>query len=469
MSAPFLVHPPEKPPEHEVNLYELGYRSLYLHVGEAPTVVVFSMGFRSVVEVTDWTRKNLGYKVIWISPHCKGFQYDLPHDIIGTDIFTLAEMIKLRENKDNIVALLVHMACPHTGCWKLKHRIPSVKVIAFLYDIMTLWVPKDRMEIWDQYDDAKGSNPAEYDALEETLRGDYIEGLLYKDYGPEWPLIQEAGLPNGWWPSTVSEKLYQKPPVGDLPWDSFIFIGTIMPKRTHDRPAGLFSDIMMEKIFREVSLQGYPVHAYCLKPDPEVVTEYRSLFPGSSGVKLFPGDNLTQLLPRVQGRYKWGWMMYHFPEPSIMGLVESSLPTKVFTYMALATPIVVSEEMHAVARFVKKHDIGIVVSQSQIANLREVLKNADHARLVRNILKVRPRYSIEAMTENLGKVVQEVMAGPRKPIPEKPAWLEIDEKIEKAREAEKSERKTPKSGWKNAAGIESGDGPIYTKQGDSAR
>lgn len=474
MNAPFLWKRAPQRATHMVNLYELGYRSLYLHTGEKPLIAVFSMGFRSVVEVTDWTRKHLGYKVVWISPHCRGFQYDLHHDIIGTDVFTLHEAIKLRQNQDNIVALLVHMAAPHTGPWKIKNRIKTLKCVCFLYDIMNLWVPKERRHIWDEYDDAKGSNLAEYESLEETLRGDYIEGLLYKDWGENWPLIEKAGVPNAWWPSTLSEKLYQKPPASDSAWDSFCFIGTIMPKRTHDRPSGLFSDIMMEDIFREVALQGFPVHAYVLKPDKDVVLEYRQLFPGGSGVKLFPGDNLTNLLPRIQGRYKWGWMLYHYPEKSIMGLVEASLPTKIFTYMALGLPIVVSEEMTRAAAFVREHQIGVVVSQADIQNLRAVLSQVDHGALVRNILKTRPRFSIEAMTPNLGRVIQEVMEGPRKPIPEKPTWLEIDEQIEKAREKKQKETqedgaKPQKSGWKHAAGIEGGAGPVYTESGDSTR
>lgn len=442
-------------PKFHVNLAKLGYRSLYLHTGEKPLLVIFSLGFRSVVEVSDWCDKHLGYKAVWVTPYVEGFSHEPHHNVLAADIPTIHRTIELRKNKENVTALMVHMAAPHTGPWRVKKRIPYFKVICFMYDIMNLWVPKERAHVWDEYGDAKGSNPAEYAALEELLRADYIEGLLYKDWGPGWPLIESAGVPSAWWPSTLSERLYQKPPAESFAWDSFVYIGTIMPKRTHERPSGLFSDIMMENIFREVALQGFPVHAYIQKPDPDVIKEYRSLFPGSSGVKLFPGDNLTQLLPRLQGRYRWGWMMYHYPEKSIMGLVENSLPTKLFTYMALCTPPVVSEEMKAVARFVKKYDIGVVVTQKEIAHLREKLSTVDHTRLVRNILRTRPRFSIEAVSPSLGELVQKVMEGPRKPIPEKPAWLEIDEKIEQARQEKKAEDEQketkptgPRSGWR---------------------
>jgi hypothetical protein len=453
-----------------VNLSELGYRALYLHLGEKPLVVVFSLGFRSVVEMTKYVKKELGYKIAWISPHTPGFHYEPYHDVIGTDVVTLAKALELRQDRDHLVSMIVHMAAPHTASWKIKKRIPGMKVVAFMYDIMDLWVPHDQMQIWDEYDDAKGSNPAEYHALEEVMRGDYIEGLAYKDWGQGWPLITETGLPTAWWPSTVSEKLYQKPPDTKTPFESFAYVGTIMPKRTHDRPSGLFSDIMMETIFREVSGQGFPIHAYVMRPDADVIKEYKALFPGGSGVKMIPGDNLQNLLPRLQGRYKWGWMMYHFPAKIVMPLVENSLPTKLFTYMALAIPPVVSEEMTAVARFVKEHNIGVVVSQRDIANLRQKLAKVDHAKLVQNILKVRPRYSMEQVVGNLGGLLQTVMDGPCKPIPEKPEWLEIDEKIEKER-AETQKKKTEStSGWKaRNVGIETGAGAVYTEHGDPTR
>jgi hypothetical protein len=228
----------------------------------------------------------------------------------------------------------------------------------------------------------------------------------------------------------------------------------------------------MEEIFREVTLQGFPIHAYCIKPDPDVVKEYKRLFPGGSGVKLLPGDSLDSLLPRLQGRYKWGWMMYRYKHKIVMPLVENSLPTKLFTYMALAIPPIVSEEMTAVARFVREHNIGVVVTQADICSLRAKLDSANYPEMVRNILKIRNRYSLEGTTGNLINLFQEVMEGPQKPIPPKPDWLEIDEAIEKAREKQKETGKKPStSGWKNrdAHNFGTGANAVYTEHGDSTR
>ncbi len=471
VSTPFVLHQQARQrPGAIVSLAQLGYRALYLHIGEKPLVVIFSLGFRSVVEVTKWVKTHLGYKIVWVNPTTTGFHYDARHDVVATDIGTLVQALDLRQDKSKILGMITHMAAPHTAAWQIKKRVPEMRVIAFMYDIMSLWVTKENLKIWDQYEDAKGSNPAEYAALEEILRGDYIDGIAYKDWGPNWPLIEKAGVPSAWWPSSVSEELYQKPPKTAPAWDSFAYIGTIMPKCTHERPAGLFEDIMLEKIFREVTLQGFPVHAYVMRPHEDVIKEYRGLFPGGSGVKLLSGDNLPKLLPRIAGRYKWGWMMYHFPEKSIMGLVENSLPTKLYTYMALCIPPVVSEEMTAVARFVREHEIGVVVSQDEIGRLQETLGKVDYMQLVKNILRVRSRFSMEAVTPNLGKLFRKVMGNPRKPIPEKPEWLELNEKIEKARQAEAKQKAAEDSddaeavalsGWRNRD-------PFYIPRGEEA-
>jgi len=469
VSTPFtLFKQARERPGAIVNLAQLGYRALYLHIGEKPVIVIFSLGFRSVVEVTKWVKEHMGYKIIWVNPTTTGFHYDARHDVVATDIGTLVQALELRQDKDNILGMITHMAAPHTAAWQIKKRIPTMRVVTFMYDIMSLWVKEKDLKIWDQYDDAKGSNPAEYTALKEIMRGEYIDGIVYKDWGPGWPLIAKAGLPCAWWPSSITETLYQKPPTTEPAWDSFAYIGTIMPKSTHDRPAGLFSDIMMEVIFREVALQGFPVHAYVMRPHEDVIKEYRGLFPGGSGVKMLSGDNLHHLLPRIQGRYKWGWMFYHYPEPSIMGLVANSLPTKLYTYMALCIPPVVSEEMEAVARFVREHKIGVVVTQEEIGRLHSVLDKVDYMQLVKNILRVRSRFSMEAVTPNLGNLLRTVMGNPRKPIPEKPVWLELNEQIETARQAEAKQKAeegsddpetAALSGWRN-------HDPFYIPRGE---
>lgn len=411
--------------KHELELWKLAYRSLFAEVGNKPLVIAFSLGLRSVVDQTALLRDKYGYKVVWVSRKVRGMRFDRDHDVLAGDLGSVVKMAKMRESNENTVSILVHMAAPHGSAWRIKRMIPGSKAVCYLYDVMQLWLPRKNLHLWDQYQSAKGSNEGEYEAAEDILRGDYIEGVVYKDWGPDWPVLKDCQAPIAWCPSVHEERLMMKPPAPAVP-DRFLFVGTIMPKSTHQRPAGLFADIMMEEIFANVANQGFDIHAYVLNLSKEVEEEYRKIF-GAGRVKLFRGDLLTFLLPRLEGRYKWGWMLYNFPQPLVLPLIHNTLPTKLFTYMALGVPPVVSEEFTAVCNLVTKHNIGVVVKRNEHDRIEDVLKRHNHAELVKNILAIREDYTVEKYLTAMCDMVKQAMEGPTKPTPDNPRFMQLEE------------------------------------------
>jgi hypothetical protein len=247
-------------------------------------------------------------------------------------------------------------------------------MICHFYDEMDLWVPPEQRALWDDFENTKGGNPAEYAALAEIRAGKYVDGFMYKDWGPDtpWPYLADSGRPAVWCPSATSRKTFQVPPKPTVV-PRFIYIGTVVPPSSHRRAGRLFDDIFMEDVFERAVVQGYEIHAYLSMYNKmildEVIPAYRKRFINGS-VRLFNGSYLEGLMPRIAGRYKWGWMMYHFPQPAILPLIRNTLPTKVSTYLALGVPIVVSEEFEVVARMVREHNLGVVVSQMTLGTLR---------------------------------------------------------------------------------------------------
>ena len=282
-----------------------------------------------------------------------------------------------------------------------------------IYDFMPLMVPEEKRDLWKQYHNDDGTKArVEYEALAKIRRGETADALLYKDYGPDWPYLKDVPIPKFWIPQAVPEDMYQDPPPEDV-WESFLYVGTIVPKCTHRRPANVFEDIMLEGIFDEVSRQGIPIHAYVLNPHPDVIQEYKQLFPDGR-VRLFRGDVTQLLVPRVAGRYRWGWALYHYPEPMVMPLVKTTLPTKLFTYLAIGIPIVVSAEMKATCRIVKQYNCGVIVTQEEIPRVAEILRKADYKALQEGVLRARKELSLDRFIPKLGSFLKRIMKSPAK-------------------------------------------------------
>lgn len=431
-----------------LELWKCGHRTFFAEVGNKPLVVYLTRGHPGLLEQSEWIQKNLEFRVVWCDAAYPGVRNDRGRKILGTDLISLQEAMKLRGNtpigKDTIF-ILTHMAVPHSTAYHIKRMFPGSRVISQFYDVMSLWCPKDQSRLWNDYSDCKGSNIAEYEALEDILAGRYVDGIVYKDYGApadvgSWKLMEQAGVPTAWIPSCGTEKNFQAPPNPDVS-ARFIYIGTICPKSTHGGKtgkSGLFADIMMERIFSDVNQQGFEVHAYLSSLGDEVRREYQGLFP-YGGVRLFDGAFLTGLLPRTEGRYKWGFMLYHFPQPAIMELIKATLPTKFFTYMALGVPVVVSEEFEAVCRMVRKYGVGVVIPRSEHGHIRKLLNAQDYKTLTDNIVRVRKQFCHEAYVHSMGALIQRMMKIDPKSTPDAIPWEAADKAYYNAVEAKRKQ------------------------------
>jgi len=389
---------------HLAELWRIGYRPLYHEVGERRLIIIVTAGVSSIYQKTKALEQRLNAKSVWLNRSVLGMRHIQPHDVLVADVQSVVKLWRMRRDVENVIAFMVHAAVSHTAVKRLKELIPGIRIISYVYDFLDHFIPEDQKELWAEYHGSPERARIEYPALKAICRGEIADGVAYKDYGPGWCQVKDSPLyglsrPNFWLPQTPPESMFQTPPQPDVA-ESFVYIGTIVPKSTHDRPSKIFADIMMEDIFSEVEHQGYPIHAYVMQPHPEVFAEYLKLFRGRR-VNLFNGETLEFLLPRLAQRYKWGWMMYHYPQPMIMPIVRTTLPTKLFTYLALGIPPVVSEEMAASCRLVKKYGCGVIVSQDQIQHLPDVLAAQDYPRLLHNVLKAREQLKLEKFMDGL--------------------------------------------------------------------
>lgn len=405
----------KKTEEKKVWSYQMwhgSYETLYAEVGEAPLIIMVSSAFVDLMEKINPARKALKMNMIWMTKEGLGIHRG-PEGQIVADFSTITKMLRMRRNKEKVIFFMGHAACSFATIPRLRAACPGSKFISYVFDWMQLFCPIEHIDLWKQYTPTGESiADKEYEAIDEVIAGETVDAVLYKDYGPNFPMLSKCESQGGthWIPPVMPAAVYQDPPREDVR-EAIAYIGTIVPKRTHGRDAALFDDIMMEDIFREVIAQDYSIDAYSLTPDPEVLKEYGEIFPAEK-VRVYSGLMIPQLLPVLQGRYKWGWMAYKWTTDLIMDHIKISIPIKFFTYLALGVPILISREMEACGRIVDKYGCGIRLGQDEIPHIREITAGYDYGRLLNGVKMARKAITMKGVRPVVEKVLRRVLEMP---------------------------------------------------------
>lgn len=399
-----------------LKLHEVSAQTLYAEIGEEPTVVFVTNAFSETVAKAMAISKELDYKIVWMVSEVQGMMRRGKR--LLADTATILNAVNQRKNRRNVIFFMVHAITSYSTPYRIRQVMPDAdfKVISFIYDFVNLLCPFEHRHLWHQYNLKGADEPGllggrkveeEYESVAKLCRGEGIDALMYKDSGPDFPLLKESKALTSWQPPVLPTKLNVAPPSPSI-GNRITYIGTLVPKVSHGREAGLFEDIMLADLFKEVSDQGFQIDCYCMKIHPLLAEEYDKKFPDRR-VSLQHGKLVGQLLPTIQGRYRWGWMLYEFNQPVIMEHVKVTIPTKLFTYLALGVPILVSEEMEAAAKLISDWGIGVVFSRDEIKDVNRKLADVDYPQLLKNIEKARKHWCLEKHMGRFIDTIKEVM------------------------------------------------------------
>lgn len=86
---------------------------------------------------------------------------------------------------------------------------------------------------------------------------------------------------------------------------------------------------------------------------------------------------------------------------------DTCIPTKFFTYLSAGLPVIVSKEFGYIASLVKKHEIGIVISENEIDSLSEIIKRYDYEKLKANVKRAREELSMKRHINRLIEFYEE--------------------------------------------------------------
>ena len=94
-------------------------------------------------------------------------------------------------------------------------------------------------------------------------------------------------------------------------------------------------------------------------------------------------------------KFNFGIMPFYFSRKYSKEQMEA-ISTKIYTYIEQGLPIIVTNKMSSISKFVKENNLGIILkNNNDILNIKKIIQKCDYDLLVKNIHKYRENNSME--------------------------------------------------------------------------
>jgi hypothetical protein len=364
--------------------------------------------FYDVNEKVKILKEDMKLDIVWID-HTISPEID-EHGIVRANIVDVISYIRHRTRKDNILYFSVNPVWHLVMLHLIRTVFPEIKIILYKYDWLNLFCPYEHKEIFQRFVNLPMSYiEGEYKILDLILKGEIVDGILYKDGGKLFSVLKEYALPKLFFPAYLPKRLYQEPPKGIDNPNKMLWLGKLFSDK--DYPAELFKEVFLFEVLDEVSRKGFFVDLFYVDSPAHSVNAYKEFFKNNNYVRAIEGKPLDDLLPEIAGKHHWGFVVGDFRDVSGVNKqhLEAALPARIFAYLALGIPIVVSEELKYTSDFIRKHGIGVVISTKDIKNIDSILKSMDYIQLQKNVLDVRERLCLENQKDRFIDFIKKVV------------------------------------------------------------
>lgn len=318
--------------------------------------------------------------------------YNKKYQSIYFDLEEILYYIKYKKLEKNTIFIVVTPIHYYYMVAFIKDRFPDSKVVHYAYDFLNLFCPYKFKNYYKEYTKQDDEIiEMEYHYLNSFLKGDIIDGIIYKDGGEDFYLLKEFKKPKLFFPTVKSKKIFILNK-SDFTY-SFIFMGSLYSEKFfHKR---LFSDVFLFDVFKKVLDQDFNIDVYYAKNTDEVADDYREYFKDNPRINFIKGKALKELFKDIDSKYGFGWLIYDDDFEVVREHIKIILPSKIFAYMALGVPIVVVDDLETSAKFIAENEIGIVISRKDITNLKKILASYNYEKLKENVYKTREIYCLE--------------------------------------------------------------------------
>ena len=317
-------------------------------------------------------------------------------------IYTLAYILK--EAKPYLIHVQGATSSSNHFCILAK-LLSESKIVFNFYDIPSTTILKeDIVFVWNK-------EGVELDFFSERFACERCDGLIF-GYSPEVCEILKSRYhitaPMLEFHSYVCDEFISDDngKSSDVDRDiHLVYGGTVAPSYLPERFLG---DVQFHGLIEKLTRQGIYFDIYTspygsprvfkqLYSDYILSSEKNPLFTFKKGL---PPDEAT----REFSKYDLGAMIYLYDRgTSHEEHNRTRLSDKFFTYLEAGLPILISEEAQFIAKLVKEHEIGIVVSQKDLDNISEIINSYDREKLNANVKKAREELS---MKRHIGRLIE---------------------------------------------------------------
>lgn len=315
--------------------------------------------------------------------------------------YTLAKILK--EVKPYLIHVLGSI-CTSEYFSVLAKLLSKSLVVSEFYDVVSLCVSKeDAREIWEKAN-------VELAFFSERFAFKRSDGFIL-GYSPEALEIlknrYDTKIPMLEFHSYVCDKFTNdnNGKYSDLDGKIHIVYGGFVAPSSS--PEKFFGDTQFYRLIEKITKEGIYFDIF-LTPQYNALRVNRLFGNYMLMAKKNPFFNFKRGLspnetPGEFSKFDFGAMIYLFDRGTLLEEHNRTrLPTKVFTYMEAGLPILISEEFQYVAKLVKEHEIGIVVSQNDLDNLPDVINSYDIGKLRANVKKAQKELS---MDKHIGRLI----------------------------------------------------------------
>jgi hypothetical protein len=315
---------------------------------------------------------------------------------VAVNIFDLIVFLLKYRKEKKFLFFTTHNPMNHTLAFLLKVFFKKSYLITYIYDDLYGFCPPSNQELAQKYLQWQSLYcHYEYQSLQKLLEEKIADLIIYKDGAENHPLYKNVMSPKVFFPAYLSKDLYVYPAL-DKNRKKFVYIGTVLSPFLHTQELGATN--FFPHFFNAFLNQGYSVDIYSTQLSQLIVREYNELCPkkeNSARLCLKQGNVLDKLLKKIQGQYGWGLVLQKKVKNNKKILYKQGFPSKILTYLALGIPIIISDIMEYGAAFVKEHEIGIVINENELDNLKIRLEQSNYEKFVENILSLREKLALE--------------------------------------------------------------------------